>query len=364
MTPPIVDRFTVALSEGLSRAGATTSFTRAPVRAVTRPARRAPAAPASPFTRDEAEATMRRFTAVMDGGPFAADGAEASRADADAARRAILALARYAMERVSGGSAPAVRPPSSWVDPAQLIEASLLLAECVTRSGSDATAALREVREVFAAAAGVGRASGARDEWRERRALARDFHGRVRSPLAAALRQLDGSGGQLDGSAGDRLLGEAKRMVAQAADEAEEIVSGLYRSTPVPDLRDELAAACARAAEQGIAVEWGMTGDETTLPELFRRELILVLREALLNACTHAAPRSVLVSVRVTRKWAHAQVRDDGGGFDVAQAVGSGHAHGLRSMSERMESVGGQLVIRSGADGTRVDMHLPRYQPK
>lgn len=355
MTPPVVDHFAAAFSEGLGRVAAT-AFS--PARAAAPVMHTTSMAPARPFTRYEAEATLSRFAEALSAAPFGADPVRTPSAqDAADVRTALLALARHTMDRLSQGRVPVGEAPVVRVDPVQLLNASVLLAECAMNSSSNAAVALREIREVFAAAAGAGHVPGARDVWQERRALARDFHDRVRGPLTAVLRQLD------DGR-GDRLTGEAKRMLAQAADGAEELVSGLRRCTPVSTLRDELRDVCALGTAQGIDVEWTATGDEATLPELFHRELALVLREALLNAFAHAAPRTVAVSLRVTRKWAHAQVRDDGAGFDVAHAFGAGPAHGLRSMSERMESVGGRLAIRSDVEnGTRVDVHLPRYRP-
>ena len=50
-------------------------------------------------------------------------------------------------------------------------------------------------------------------------------------------------------------------------------------------------------------------------------------------------------------------VADDGCGFDP-DAVGSGH--GLRGMRERVESLGGEIVVDSApSTGTRVTARLP-----
>jgi two-component system, NarL family, sensor histidine kinase UhpB len=51
-------------------------------------------------------------------------------------------------------------------------------------------------------------------------------------------------------------------------------------------------------------------------------------------------------------------VKDDGGGFDVADRVGKGY--GLTGMRERVEALGGSLSIDSRAgEGTEVSVTLP-----
>jgi signal transduction histidine kinase len=53
-------------------------------------------------------------------------------------------------------------------------------------------------------------------------------------------------------------------------------------------------------------------------------------------------------------------VRDNGHGFDVAQTDRQGV--GLRSMRERIESLGGTLHISSSVGGTRIEIGIPLSQ--
>ncbi|QGV80119.1 sensor histidine kinase [Streptomyces ficellus] len=351
--PDHFDRFAAALTEGLSRAAVTARA----VRGAPRPGRSAPAPRTGPVRgRYQAEETLRRFRARLEEHP---DAPPAGAATGSAAERdALLGLAHRVVRRLAGDpdtpTGPAPQPPAPHLAPERLLTASLLLAECAVRCGGAAEDVLPAVRDVFSAA--VREASGTRDLWQERRALAREVHDRVSGPLTAALRGLDGGGRP----AADALRG----VLTQAADGARDIVAGLHRRTPVPGLRGALDDVRALAEARGLSVEWSLTGDEAGLPELFRRELALVVREALLNAVAHASANRVVVTTRITRRWAHTHIQDDGTGFDVAHTLGSRPAHGLRAMSERMESVGGRLAIRSAAGGgTRVDIHLPRYRP-
>lgn len=375
-----LDRFASALTEGLSRA------------AVTAPAvRGAPAVPGTPAVRGtgagagggagggavlgrwQAEETLRLFRDALEEHLDAPP--EGPPGGADEERDALLGLARRAVRRLTGErdtapGTPAGTPCVPSLAPDRLLAASLLLAECAVRSGAGAGAVLPGVREVFTAAA-LGTAE-TRDLWQERRALARDVHDRIGGPLTAALHGLealgapDGSGSGSEPGSGSAPAAAAavRAALAAAARETGEIVAGLHRNTPVPGLRRAVEDVRAVGEARGVTVEWSMTGDETGLPELFRRELALVLREALLNAIVHASADRVVVTTRVTRRWAHTHVQDDGAGFDVAHTLASRPAHGLRAMSERMESVGGRLAVRSApGSGTRVDIHLPRYRP-
>ncbi|GHF71959.1 hypothetical protein GCM10010218_61600 [Streptomyces mashuensis] len=338
-----VDRFAAALTEGLGRARAALPHTRAAVPPST-------PVPGAVLGRHQAEETLRRFREALDdhlpgylpGQPH----------DGESLRQALLGLAHLTVRRLAGDRDAGTAQPLPGVSPDQLVTASLLLAECAVRSGSTPADVLPDIREVFAPAA--REIPAVRDVWQERRALARDVHDRVSGPLTAALRQLQGTG-----ATGSALV---EQVLTRAADGARDIVDGLHRSTPVAGLYDATQDVRALGEARGVAVSWALSGDESTLPELFRHELSLVTREAMLNAFTHASAHQVAVRARITRKWAHAQIRDDGSGFDVAHTLASRPAHGLRAMSERMESVGGRLAITSTAgSGTRVDVHLPRY---
>ncbi|MBZ4016182.1 sensor histidine kinase [Streptomyces purpurogeneiscleroticus] len=378
----LADVFTHALTEGLSRAAAPRVR---PVGAVPddigavpddvgarrRAPRRGRPAP------DPVDAALHRFADLLRSRSAQLPGGQPDEEEA----RYLLELARHALGRTASrtagrvpgrGAAPAAaRTPNHPAAPSagpgpgpgrpapdQLLAAAMLLTECLLQElgAGAAFPLLSAVRETFAAAAGPR--PRAVDAWQGRRTLARDVHDRVATPLAAALDRLGAEAGTVRASA---QLTAARDLLAQAAESSRGIVAGLHERTPVPRLREALEVL--RGLPGGPEVRWHQSGDETTLPELFRRELLLVLREALLNARTHAAAETVTVTVRTTRRWAHAQVCDDGRGFDVAHTLSARPAYGLRSMSERIESVGGRLAVTSRADdGTRVDVHLPRYQ--
>ncbi len=88
-----------------------------------------------------------------------------------------------------------------------------------------------------------------------------------------------------------------------------------------------------------------------------------VLQEALNNSLRHAGAQEQRISVAHADGWLTLEVSDGGPGFDVATAEGSRDDRaplGLRGMRERVEMLGGTLVVDSSvAGGTTVRAKLP-----
>jgi signal transduction histidine kinase len=84
--------------------------------------------------------------------------------------------------------------------------------------------------------------------------------------------------------------------------------------------------------------------------------LVRVCHEAISNAVRHAAPRMVRVEGSSDARGSRIRIVDDGHGFTAARSSGSG----LRSMRERVASLGGRFEIGRGpCGGTVVSIDLP-----
>jgi signal transduction histidine kinase len=192
----------------------------------------------------------------------------------------------------------------------------------------------------------------------ERRRLARDLHDRVGEALAVGLRRLDLQ--EILGLADLSGQPTVPRDVLVEAMRRLRVVTSDLREPPVTSL--EKALMLHLDSVRGDAeVRLHISGDEGWAPPAVLDEVFLILREALRNALTHAAPQLVLIGVEVSPEELSAWVIDDGRGFSpppVAEWAARGS--GLASMRERGALVGGQVVVSSmPAHGTRVELHVP-----
>src|SRR5262249_13527171 len=108
----------------------------------------------------------------------------------------------------------------------------------------------------------------------------------------------------------------------------------------------------------------------TTEQELFR-----VVEEALSNVARHSQAAHARLSITCEQEVLVLRVEDDGRGFYVDQFARRNHGDteestgndavglGLRSMRERVESVGGVFHLSSTAEGTRVEARVPLLRP-
>ncbi|MCX5078238.1 ATP-binding protein [Streptomyces sp. NBC_00424] len=183
---------------------------------------------------------------------------------------------------------------------------------------------------------------------------------KVAVPAAFATINTVGASGLPRGGFNDAAAG---RALDEAGQENRALVDGLRRRSRLPSLREALDSFLT-GARPAASVTVRVTGDETLLPERFRQELFLVLREALRNAFAHAAADRVEVGVRTTRRWLYAKVEDFGPGpgpdMGAEMTATPGPTYGLCSMTERVEELGGRLRISAGEQGgTLVEIHLP-----
>jgi len=105
-----------------------------------------------------------------------------------------------------------------------------------------------------------------------------------------------------------------------------------------------------------------LQGQARELPEVVKTVLFRVGQEALTNAAKHAQAGRVALTLAFERTGAVClTVADDGRGFDV-EAV---QAHpelglGLRSMRERLVSIGGRLELHASlGHGTQLEARVP-----
>jgi signal transduction histidine kinase len=142
-----------------------------------------------------------------------------------------------------------------------------------------------------------------------------------------------------------------------------------------PDILEE-APLCE--ALQRVAERWGQdhstdirivsTGDAYPLSPNTQITLLRILQEALANVHKHASATEVTVTLSYMGDLVVLDVQDDGRGFDPRQSQAPSAdpelgGFGLCAMRERVEQLGGTLLIESvPGHGTTVVVEVPTCQ--
>src|SRR5438445_2431460 len=142
------------------------------------------------------------------------------------------------------------------------------------------------------------------------------------------------------------------------SDQALRTLRALARGIYPPLLREQGLTMAVRAAAERMPLPAAVAADHLhRYPPEIEAAVYFVCLEALQNVTKHAQASRVQISIRSVANELSFEVSDDGAGFDVAKdARGSG----LRNMIDRIEGMGGRLVIRSEANhGTTVEGTVP-----
>jgi NarL family two-component system sensor histidine kinase LiaS len=190
----------------------------------------------------------------------------------------------------------------------------------------------------------------------ERNRLARDLHDSVKQQVFATTMTLGAAE-----SLWERDPEAAREKVAQAlalCRQAQQELSGLLHELRPVALEDKGLSPALReyverwSRQTGIKVS--MISERSLGLDLeVEQALFRVAQEALANAAKHSQAGRVEVTLSYPGHDVVLQVKDDGRGFAPASAMGRGM--GLRSMRERVEALGGELVVDSKpGEGTRI----------
>ena len=113
--------------------------------------------------------------------------------------------------------------------------------------------------------------------------------------------------------------------------------------------------------ENSLAIDVQQTGPwpEVLLTTEQRRNIFLVVKEALHNTVKHAQAGSVRLEMQWTQGLS-VVIQDDGVGLTKGADQAAGN--GLRNMKKRITALGGTLSIEA-AEGTRIRFHVPLANP-
>jgi signal transduction histidine kinase len=223
---------------------------------------------------------------------------------------------------------------------------------------SQAGLALRNVRLVEDLRASRRRIVAAQDE--RAKALERNIHDGAQQQLVALTVRLR-LAEQLAARDPSSVAGTLRDLQDQAATALEDL-RDLARGIYPPLLADKgLVAALeaqARKAAVPVTVEAGDVGRH---PQEVESTVYFCVLEALNNIAKYAEASAAAVTLARTDGVMAFEVRDDGRGFDAGAAT---YGTGLQGMADRLDAVGGVLIVRSApGEGAVVRGEIPVHDP-
>lgn len=201
----------------------------------------------------------------------------------------------------------------------------------------------------------------------ERKRIARELHDETSQTLASLVANLEAVVGTLPADAA-AAKGRLKKLQSLSIG----ILDGMHRLIYElrPTLLDDLGlvAATRWLAEQnlksaGMTINFRVVGLEKRLPTQLETTVFRVIQEAITNMARHARATRASVSLHFTRTAIKVDIKDNGVGFDVEEAISSKQRPrglGLLGMKERVELFNGSFNIRSyTGDGTEIRIRIP-----
>jgi ligand-binding sensor domain-containing protein/signal transduction histidine kinase len=211
---------------------------------------------------------------------------------------------------------------------------------------------------------------------KERNRLARDLHDSVKQKTFAALAQI-GASRRVVASQPERAQGymeEAENLVHDVLQELVTLIQEMYPlNLQERGLEQALRAYTVQWARQtGIQVKFSTRGEEH-LPATSLQAFYRVFQEAMANVARHSQAQRVEIDINFDGKFAavdmitqngsaisgaaYMKISDNGCGFDPLKIQAG---IGLLSMQERVENIGGKLLICSSpGHGACVEVFLP-----
>lgn len=200
----------------------------------------------------------------------------------------------------------------------------------------------------------------------ERSRIATELHDDTVQVMAATLMSLDRVKAAIERDARAQVqdaVGAARSTLAAAVERTRrlmfELRPPLLESQGLdPALRDLAASA---AAEEGFEVQASIAVGR--YPEAVETLAYRTAQEAIANARKHAGAQRLALTLIEDDGHLRGEVRDDGRGFDVKQALDrrAMRLHlGLDTMIERVRMAGGEIAVQSQrGDGTTVSFRIP-----
>lgn len=192
-----------------------------------------------------------------------------------------------------------------------------------------------------------------------RQAVARDLHDSVAQFLAGTLFRLEALRRWIhEGNDPDAEINSIKNALRREQTQLRLLIERLRRGQEGDrrtEIAEELQALLAEAgAHWSIATELLAPPQPLLVPVQLSYEIRQIVREAIANAARHGNCGKVSVAITHTKGQFRLSIIDDGVGFGEL----STEPMRPRSISERVEALGGHFELHSGAGGARLEILL------
>jgi signal transduction histidine kinase len=190
---------------------------------------------------------------------------------------------------------------------------------------------------------------------RERKLIAQEIHDSLGASLAATKFKLEAALKEIgvDNPQASTALESIIPIVQGTIDEARRIQMSLR-----PSILDDLGILTTinwfcrefESTYLDIHIQKEIDIDEDEVPDSLKIVIYRVLQEAMNNIAKHSKANAVFLSLRKSGGSIELAIRDNGQGFDPAEAhshTGTGRGLGLDSMRERVELSSGSYLIES-----------------
>ena len=158
-------------------------------------------------------------------------------------------------------------------------------------------------------------------------------------------------------------LSRALRMVRRAVDEGRAAILGIHTASPAPSSLEEALSNLLNevAPGRGVRLRIFVQGNPRALNPAIQEQLLMIGREAVMNALRHSEATKIEVEVQYLRDILRVFVRDNGCGINSEAVQKESDSHwGLQGMRERAKNIGARFGIwsRTGA-GSEVRIAVP-----
>jgi signal transduction histidine kinase len=187
----------------------------------------------------------------------------------------------------------------------------------------------------------------------ERRRLMQDMHDGLGSSLISAIRSVER--GAMTEAEISRVLKGCMEDLRLVIDSMESVDADLLLL--LATMRFRLAP---RIESAGITLQW----EVQPVPALAWLDpdgalhILRIVQECVANVLRHTRATTICVSTAMADEGVCVIVEDNGGGFDVNEALRRG-GRGLRNQQRRAQEIGGSVSWEAGAAGTRFVLWLP-----